>query len=83
MKLEAVRSRKPAEICAATVTKLVCHLVWLHMDSQPLEAQVDSVRSLQLFPCGWAVSNGFQLRPPGRVNGAGSARKRIAVVQPE
>ncbi|XP_005111500.1 scm-like with four MBT domains protein 1 [Aplysia californica] len=85
MKLEAVKPRQPGQICAATVTKLVEHLVWVHLDSgkRTMDGHVESVHSLNLFPIGWCVSNGFQLRPPGRVIGSAPARKRVAVVQPE
>ena len=48
-KLEAVKAGSPGVICAATVTKLVDHLVWVHLDSGRLvlDTLVDGVTSLR------------------------------------
>ncbi|BFZ09138.1 hypothetical protein BsWGS_12177 [Bradybaena similaris] len=85
MKLEAVKPSKPTEICAATITNIVEHLMWIHLDSSKrmLDSHVESINSLNLFPVGWCVSVGYQLLPPCRMGRGIASRRRIAVVQPE
>ncbi|GFN93457.1 scm-like with four mbt domains protein 1 [Plakobranchus ocellatus] len=95
MKLEAVNPKQPAQIGAATITQLVDHLVWVHLDGSPhlLDSHVASVLSLDLFPIGWCVSNGYQLQPPvllrshpspPSLNTQTQQKKRVvAIVQPE
>lgn len=86
MKLECVNPDSPNQICAATITKLVAHLMWVHLDSSTriVASHVEHVASHNLFPVGWCESNGYQLRPPRRAGlHGGSLRKRVAVVQPE
>nr|KAG5708815.1 hypothetical protein BaRGS_031969 [Batillaria attramentaria] len=88
MKLEAVNPDIPNQICAATITKIVDHLMWVHLDSSTriVASHVEHIGSHNLFPVGWCESNGYQLRPPRKTGlrlGVGSPRKRVAVVQPE
>ncbi|CAL1529108.1 unnamed protein product [Lymnaea stagnalis] len=85
MKLEAVKPSQPSQIYAATITKIVEHLMWIHIDSSKrlMDSHVESVNSFNLFPIGWCVSNGYQLKPPGRISGGAPMKRRIAVVQPE
>ncbi|CAG5126728.1 unnamed protein product, partial [Candidula unifasciata] len=85
MKLEAVKPSQPTQICAATITNIVEHLMWIHLDSSKrmMDSHVESVNSLNLFPVGWCVSVGYQLLPPCRMGGGSAGRRRIAVVQPE
>ncbi|GFR75003.1 Scm-like with four MBT domains protein 1, partial [Elysia marginata] len=94
-KLEAVNPRQPAQIGAATITQLVDHLVWVHLDGSPhmLDSHVACVHSLDLFPIGWCVSNSYQLQPPAplrpkpspssHVPQAEPKRRVVAIVQPE
>lgn len=85
MKLEAVNTSQPTQICAATITKIVEHLMWIHLDSSKrmMDSHVESVHSHNLFPIGWCVSVGYPLKPPSRVGSGTAAKRRIAVVQPE
>ncbi|PVD24335.1 hypothetical protein C0Q70_14815 [Pomacea canaliculata] len=88
MKLEAVNPHNPNQICAATITKIVDHLMWVHLDSSTriVASHVEHISSHNLFPVGWCESNGYQLRPPRKTGirpGMGSPCKRVAVVQPE
>ncbi|XP_059151098.1 scm-like with four MBT domains protein 1 [Physella acuta] len=85
MKLEAVKPSQPSQIYAATITKIVEHLMWIHIDSSKrmMDSHVESVNSFNLFPIGWCVSNGYQLKPPGRILGSSPSKRRIAIVQPE
>lgn len=88
MKLEAVNPHNPNQICAATITKIVDHLMWVHLDSSTriVASHVEHIASHNLFPVGWCESNGYQLRPPRKTGirpGMGSPCKRVAVVQPE
>ena len=95
MKLEAVNPLQPAQIGAATITQLVAHLVWVHLDGSPhlLDSHVASVLSLDLFPIGWCVSNGYQLHPPAPIHPRPSPNSQmpeakpksraVAIVQPE
>lgn len=88
MKLEAANPDSPNQICAATITKIVDHLMWVHLDSSTriVASHVEHIGSHNLFPVGWCESNGYQLRPPRKIGlkpGIPSAHKRVAVVQPE
>uniref|UniRef100_A0A2D4H5R0 SAM domain-containing protein n=1 Tax=Micrurus lemniscatus lemniscatus TaxID=129467 RepID=A0A2D4H5R0_MICLE len=83
MKLEAVNSGNPEEICVATITKVKDSYLWLQLESSkiPVPEFIVSVESMNIFPVGWCETNGYQLRPPRRV--VVSKEKKIAVVQPE
>ncbi|CAI5767147.1 scm-like with four MBT domains protein 1 [Podarcis lilfordi] len=83
MKLEAVNSQDPEEICVATVTKVKDSYLWLQLESSkmPVPECIVSVESMNIFPVGWCETNGYQLRPPRRA--VVNKEKKIAVVQPE
>ncbi|XP_074645284.1 scm-like with four MBT domains protein 1 [Tubulanus polymorphus] len=82
MKLESVNPAQPYQICAATITKIVGQLMWIHLDnsSKLISTHIVDVDSHDIFPVGWCESNGYPLRPPKK---AGFRRRKIAVVQPE
>ncbi|KAH9504832.1 Scm-like with four MBT domains protein 2 [Bulinus truncatus] len=84
MKLEAVKPSQPSQLYAATITKIVDRLMWIHFDSSKklMDSHVETINSFNLFPIGWCVSNGYQLKSPGRII-ATPFKKQIAVVQPE
>ncbi|KAK6993736.1 scm-like with four MBT domains protein 1 [Biomphalaria glabrata] len=84
MKLEAVKPSLPSQLYAATITKIVDRLMWIHFDSSKkmMDSHVETVSSFNLFPIGWCVSNGYQLKSPGRIIST-PFKKQIAVVQPE
>ena len=81
MKLEAVNPAQPNQICAATITRIVESLMWLHLDSAPsmLPDHMVDVDAHQVFPVGWCESNGYPLKPPRKTHRS----KKVAVVQPE
>ena len=81
MKLEAVNPAHPHQICAATITRIVDRLMWIHLDnSRRLVANhVVDIESRDVFPVGWCASNHYPLKPPIPSKTA----KRVAVVQPE
>ncbi|KAK6175906.1 hypothetical protein SNE40_014282 [Patella caerulea] len=85
MKLEAVNRDNPNQICAATITKIVGHLMWIHLDNsnKMVASHVEDVYSHNLFPVGWCESNGYQLKPPRKTGLKRSTVKRVAIVQPE
>ena len=66
MKLEAVNPAQPGQICAATVTRTLDNLMWLHLDSSPKMAanHVVDCQSHDIFPVGWCESNNYPLKPP-------------------
>ena len=81
MKLEAVNPSQEGQICAATVTRVLDNLLWLHLDSSPKMAAnhvVDS-RSHDIFPVGWCESNNYPLKPPRQT----SYKKKVPVIQLE
>lgn len=83
-KLEAVNPENHNQICAATITKIVEPLIWVHLDNSAkmVASHIEHVDSHNLFPVGWCESNGYQLKPP-RKTGMKLPSKRVAVVQPE
>jgi len=65
MKLEAVNPANPNQICAATITKIVGPLLWVHLDHQRgLPSHIQDIDSHNLFPVGWCESNLYDLKPP-------------------
>ncbi|XP_061195549.1 scm-like with four MBT domains protein 1 [Saccostrea echinata] len=80
MKLEAVNPENPNQICAATVTKVVTPLVWIHLDNQrkSVESHIEHMYSHNLFPVGWCASNGYPIQPPRKLNKAGRPPSTVA-----
>lgn len=75
-KLEAVNPKQPRQLCAATITRVVNHLLWIHLDNTT-EAEANHVvpmTSHELFPVGWCECNDYPLRPPRVI----SMRKRYS-----
>uniref|UniRef100_H3B0Z2 Scm like with four mbt domains 2 n=1 Tax=Latimeria chalumnae TaxID=7897 RepID=H3B0Z2_LATCH len=66
MKLEAVNSRNPSEICVASITKVKGRLLWLHLEGlkNPYPDCIVDVESMDIFPVGWCETNGYSLTPP-------------------
>lgn len=85
MKLEACNPENPNQICAATITKIIDQLLWVHLDnsSKIVASQIEDIESFNLFPVGWCESNGYQLKPPRKSSLGHGLQKRVAVVQPE
>ncbi|XP_071081791.1 scm-like with four MBT domains protein 1 [Haliotis cracherodii] len=85
MKLEAVNPDNQNQICAATITKIVDGLMWIHLDisMKIVASHIESIESQNLFPVGWCESNGYQLKPPRKLGLKRPIQKRVAVVQPE
>ncbi|ESO90513.1 hypothetical protein LOTGIDRAFT_164102 [Lottia gigantea] len=85
MKLEAVSRENANQICAATITKIVGHLMWVHLDNsmKMVASHVEDVYSHNLYPVGWCESNGYQLKPPRKTGLNRASSKRVAIVQPE
>ncbi|XP_064417309.1 scm-like with four MBT domains protein 2 [Latimeria chalumnae] len=83
MKLEAVNSRNPSEICVASITKVKGRLLWLHLEGlkNPYPDCIVDVESMDIFPVGWCETNGYSLTPPHKP--LFQKKKKIAVVQPE
>lgn len=81
MKLEAVNPNQPNQICVATITRLVEHLMWLHLDGIPgnLPNHIVDTKSFSIFPVGWCESNGYPLKAPRKKRPG----RQVAVVQPE
>lgn len=72
MKLEAVNPENPNQICAATVTRVACPLLWIHLDSKRKSASshIEHMHSHKLFPVGWCASNNYPLQPPKKAHKA-------------
>lgn len=70
MKLEAVNPENPNQICAATVTKVVSPLLWIHLDNhkKSVPSHIEHMHSHNIFPVGWCASNRFPLQPPKKVH---------------
>lgn len=83
-KLEAVNPENGNQICAATITKIIDRLMWIHLDnsSKMKSSFIEDIESHNLFPVGWSESNGYQLKPPRRT-ALRRPHRRVAVVQPE
>jgi hypothetical protein len=65
MKLEAVNPNNHNQICAATITKIVGPLLWIHLDHmRDIPSHIEDIDSHNLFPVGWCESNNYQLKPP-------------------
>ena len=65
MKLEAVNPAHPGQICAATITKIIGPLLWVHLDNtKDVPSHIEDIDSHNLFPIGWCESNGVELKPP-------------------
>jgi hypothetical protein len=66
MKLEAVNPENPNQICAATVTKVVTPIVWIHLDNQKraADSHMEHMYSHNLFPVGWCASNDYPMQQP-------------------
>ena len=66
MKLEVVNPTVPGQICCGTVDRVTGPLLWLTIDSviKGLTNHVVDVESCDIFPVGWADSNGYLLNPP-------------------
>ena len=81
MKLEAVNPSQANQICVATITRIVDHLLWLHLDGAPgiVPNHVVEAESFDIFPVGWCESNGYPLKTPKKTG----LRRKVAVVQPE
>lgn len=77
MKLEAVDPEHPGDICAATIIRIVEHLMWIHLDTSSKMANnhIVDVRSDLVFPVGWCDSNDYPLQPPKKA----SQRKRYSM----
>ncbi|XP_061662161.1 scm-like with four MBT domains protein 2 isoform X2 [Syngnathoides biaculeatus] len=81
--LEAVNTRRPAEICVAQITQVRGRLLWLRLEGvapQFCETIVD-VESMDIFPVGWCEANCYPLNPP--LKPTRGKQRKIAVVQPE
>lgn len=72
MKLEAVNPENPNQICAATVTRVACPLLWIHLDNKRKSASshIEHMHSHKLFPVGWCASNNYPLQPPKKAHKA-------------
>ncbi|GLH01333.1 Polycomb protein Sfmbt [Gryllus bimaculatus] len=66
MKLEAVNPENQHQICAASITRIVDNLLWIHLDSHDSfhPSHVVSMDSVDIFPVGWCESNSYPLKPP-------------------
>uniref|UniRef100_A0A8C5MPX2 Scm like with four mbt domains 2 n=1 Tax=Leptobrachium leishanense TaxID=445787 RepID=A0A8C5MPX2_9ANUR len=82
MKLEAVNSSNPSEICVASVTKVKGRLLWIQLEGlqNPVPEYIIDVESMNVFPVGWCEANSYPLNTPHK---AVVKKKMIAVVQPE
>ncbi|XP_059484924.1 scm-like with four MBT domains protein 2 [Neocloeon triangulifer] len=65
-KLESIDIENDQTICAATITKILGHLLWVHLDCyENLKPSIIvSADSMDIFPVGWCGSNGYPLKPP-------------------
>lgn len=68
LRLEAVNPFQPHQLCAASITKVVSHFMWIQLDS--VDAfnvhHITSSKSCDIFPVGWCESNNYPLKPPRR-----------------
>ncbi|PSN43066.1 Scm-like with four MBT domains protein 2 [Blattella germanica] len=66
MKLEAVNPENENLICAATINKIIDHLLWIHLESNDSfhPNHIVSMDSHDIFPVGWSESNSYPLKPP-------------------
>ncbi|XP_067002533.2 scm-like with four MBT domains protein 1 [Anabrus simplex] len=66
MKLEAVNPENQHQICAASIVKLIDHLLWVHLDSNDgfHPSHIVSTSSTDIYPVGWCESNSYPLKPP-------------------
>ncbi|XP_064633870.1 scm-like with four MBT domains protein 1 isoform X2 [Lineus longissimus] len=85
MKLEAINPTHPYQICAATITKIIDRLMWVHLDNSTklVANHIVDVESHDIYPVGWCESNSYPLKPPRRSGFTKGLKKRVAVVQPE
>lgn len=83
MKLEAVNPFQRNQICAATITKIVEHLLWVQLDSIDSfhPSHIVPVTSDDIFPVGWCESNRYPLKPPlNTQQGKGRVMKKVAIL---
>jgi len=80
MKLEAVNPGQPGEICAATITRAIDGVMWLHLDHNPpsVPDHIVPLDTFDVFPIGWCESNECPLKTPKL-----AATRRLATVQAE
>lgn len=78
-KLEAVNPENPNQICAATVTKVMTPIVWIHLDNQKksAESHIEHMNSHNLFPVGWCASNGYPMQQPRKAQKPGRTAKTV------
>ncbi|XP_066283579.1 scm-like with four MBT domains protein 1 isoform X2 [Branchiostoma lanceolatum] len=87
MKLEVVNPHNHAEICVASITKVVSRVMFVHLEGAKVAAHtaqniVMDVESMELFPVGWCETNGYPLSTPPK-KAVVKKPKKVAVVQPE
>ncbi|CAB3367361.1 Hypothetical predicted protein [Cloeon dipterum] len=65
-KLEAIDPENEENICAATITQILHHLLWIHLDCYEASKPciIICASSLDIFPVGWCGSNCYPLKPP-------------------
>ncbi len=83
-KLEAVNPEQVGQICAATITRIIDQLMWIHLDGSPkmVPNHIVDTSSMQVFPVGWCESNSYPLKPP-RKAGWKRPGNQVPVQQPE
>lgn len=66
MKLEAVNPENQHQICAASIVRIIDHLLWIHLESNDSfhPNHIVSMDSHDIFPVGWCESNSYPLKPP-------------------
>ncbi|KAJ9576506.1 hypothetical protein L9F63_025601, partial [Diploptera punctata] len=66
MKLEVVNPENQNQICAATIIKIIEHLLWIQLESNDSfhPNHIVSMDSHDIFPVGWCESNSYPLKPP-------------------
>ncbi|XP_069700276.1 scm-like with four MBT domains protein 2 [Periplaneta americana] len=66
MKLEAVNPENQHQICAASISKIIDHLLWIHLESNDSfhPNHIVDMDSHEIFPVGWCESNSYPLKPP-------------------
>ncbi|XP_019626282.1 PREDICTED: scm-like with four MBT domains protein 1 [Branchiostoma belcheri] len=87
MKLEVVNPMNHAEICVASITKVVSRVMLVRLEGAKVAAHtaqniVVDVESMELFPVGWCETNGYPLSTPPK-KAIVKKPKKVAVVQPE